>query len=217
MQRVAMVGSGELSERLVYYFEDTGFGRVVGMFDDFETVGAIKDDRPILGGTGEIPAAFRKGDFDAVAIAVGYKHRRFRREIYASLKGQEVPVVTFVHPSSYVEKSAVLQEGAIVLVDCTIDMHARIGENVLLSSRCFVSHHVKIGAHTFCGPAVNLAGNAEIGECCFLGINTTCIDGVRVGRNVQTAAGSVVTKDVVDHTLIAGVPAVVKKTLPFDE
>ena len=104
-----------------------------------------------------------------------------------------------------------------MLVDCTIDMHARIGENVLLSSRAFVSHHVKIGAHAFCGPAVNLAGNAEIGECCFLGINTTCIDGVSVGRNVLTAAGAVVTKDVPDDSLIAGVPAVVKKTLSFDE
>jgi sugar O-acyltransferase (sialic acid O-acetyltransferase NeuD family) len=217
MQRIAMVGSGELSDRLIYYFEDTGFGRVVGMFDDFETVGVAKSDRPILGKIEEIPAAFRKRAFDAVAIAIGYKHRRFRKEVYATLKGQGVPVATFVHPSSHVEKSALLQEGSIVLVNCTIDMHARIGENVLLSSRCFVSHHVKIGSHTFCGPAVNLAGNAEIGECCFLGINTTCIDGVTVGMNVQAAAGSVVTKDVPDHTLIAGVPAVVKKTLSFDE
>lgn len=217
MQRIVMVGSGGLSDRLIYYFEDTGFGRVVGMFDDFETAGTIKNDRPILGKTEEIPAAFRKGAFDAAAIAVGYEHRRFRRQVYATLKGQGVPIATFLHPSSYVEKSALLQEGSIVLVNCTIDMHARVGENVLLSSRCFVSHHVKIGSHTFCGPAVNLAGYAEIGECCFLGINTTCIDGVTVGMNVQTAAGSVVTKDMPDHTLIAGVPAVVKKTLSFDE
>ena len=217
MQRIAMVGSGELSDRLTYYFEDTGFGRVVGSFDDFERAGTVKNGRPLLGKTEEIPAAFKKGAFDAVAIGIGYKHRRFRKEIYETLKSRGVPVATFVHPSSHVEKSALLQEGSIVLVDCTIDMHALIGENVIVSSRSFVSHHVKIGAHTFCGPAVNLAGNTEIGECCFLGINTTCIDGVRVGRNVQTAAGAVVTKDVPDDSLIAGVPAVVKKTLSFDE
>lgn len=211
-----MVGSGELSDRLIYYFEDTGFGRVVGMFDDFETVGAIKNDRPILGKIEEIPAALRKGGFDAVAIAIGYKHRRFRKEVYTTLKSHGVPVATFVHPSSYVDKSALIQEGSVVLVNCTIDMNARLGENVLLSSRCFVSHHVEIGSHTFCGPAVNLAGNTGIGECCFLGINTTLIDGVRTGTNVQTAAGSVVTKDVPDHVLVAGVPAVVKKTLSFE-
>jgi sugar O-acyltransferase (sialic acid O-acetyltransferase NeuD family) len=216
MQRLAMIGSGELSDRLVYYFEDTGFGKVVGMFDDFAPTGTVKNDRPILGRTEEIPLLFKKGAFDAAAIAIGYKHRRFRKEIYATLKGHGIPIATFVHPSAYVEKSALLQEGSIVLVDCTIDMNALLGENVLLSSRCFVPHHVKIGPHTFCGPAVNLAGHTEVGECCFLGIGTTSIDGVRMGRNVQTAAGSVVTKDVPDHVLVAGVPAVVKKTLSFD-
>jgi UDP-perosamine 4-acetyltransferase len=114
-----------------------------------------------------------------------------------------------------VEASAVLKEGSIVLVACTIDMNAQVGENVLLSSRCFASHHVKIGAHTFCGPAVNLAGNTEVGECCFLGINTTSIDGIRIGMNVQTAAGSVLTKDVPDDVLVGGVPATVKKNLSF--
>ncbi len=217
MQRIAVVGSTELSDRLTYYFEDTGYGRVVGLFDDFETKGTIKNDRPVLGRLEEIPLLFRRQAFDAVAIAVGYRHRRFRREACAALKRQGIPIATFVHPSSHVEKSALLEPGSIVLVDCTIDMHAHVGENVLLSSRCFVSHHVKIGPHSFCGPAVNLAGRAEVGECCFLGIGTTCVDGVRLGTNVQTAAGSVVIKDAPDHVLIAGVPAVVKKKLSFDE
>jgi acetyltransferase EpsM len=216
MKKLAMVGSSELSDRLIYYFEGTGFGRVVGLFDDFETEGAVKGDKPILGKTEDIPALFNKKAFDSVAIAVGYKHRRFRKEVYEYLKKHHIPIATFVHPSSHVEASAVIQEGSVVLVNCTIDMNALVGENVFLSSRCFVSHHVKVGAHTFCGPGVNLAGNTATGECCFLGINTTSVEGVRIGTNVQTAAGSVVTKDVQDHVLVAGVPAVVKKALPFE-
>jgi sugar O-acyltransferase (sialic acid O-acetyltransferase NeuD family) len=175
----------------------------------------VKYDRPILGKTADIPTHFKRQAFDAVAVAVGYKNRRFRKEVYQYLKRHGIPVATFVHPSSYVDASAVLQEGSVVLVDCTIDMKAMVGENVLLSSRCFVSHHVRIGAHTFCGPAVNLAGHTEVGECCFLGVNTTSVDHVRMGENVQTAAGSVLTKDVPDHVMVAGVPAVVKKNLSF--
>lgn len=216
MKNLAMVGSGELSDRLIYYFEETGFGRVVGTFDDFERRGSTKHGRPILGKTEEIPVLFKKGAFDGVAIAVGYKHRSFRKRVYEWAKGHGVPVATFVHPTSYVERSALIEQGSIVLVNCTVDMKARLGENVLLSSRSFVSHHVRIGSHTFCGPAVNLAGHSEIGECCFIGINTTLIDGVRVGTNVQTAAGSVVTRDVPNHVLVAGIPAVVKKTLSLD-
>jgi acetyltransferase-like isoleucine patch superfamily enzyme len=60
---------------------------------------------------------------------------------------------------------------------------------------------------------VKLAGYSEVGERCFLGISTTVIDGVKIGDNVQTGAGAVVTKDVRSGVLIAGVPAIIKKEL----
>jgi len=215
MKKIAVVGSGKLSDRLIYYFENTGYGKTVGMLDDFVSEGTIKYNRPILGKIEDIPMLFKKTAFDSIAIAIGYKHRKFRKEVYEYLKRIQIPISTFIHPSSYVEKSAVIKEGSIILVNCTIDMNAQLHENVFLSSRCFVSHDVKIHAHTYCGPASNLAGNTEVGECCFLGINTTSIDGVKIGMNVQTAAGSVITKDIPSHVLVAGVPATVKKELPF--
>ena len=46
-----------------------------------------------------------------------------------------------------------------------------------------------------------------------IGSNTMLVAPVRVGRNSVTGAGSVVTKDVPPDTLVAGVPAVVKKRL----
>jgi sugar O-acyltransferase (sialic acid O-acetyltransferase NeuD family) len=214
-RRIAFAGSTELSERLRYYFESTGFGETVGMFDDFLALGTIKHDRPILGKIADIPQLFKKGAFDSVAIAVGYNHRKFRKEVYQFLKENGIPVATFIHPSAHVEKSAVIKEGSIVLVGCTIDMRAELHENVFLSSRCFVSHDVRIQAHTYCGPAVILAGLTVIGECCFVGIGTTTIDRVIVGMNVQTAAGAVITKNVPPHVLVAGVPAKVKKGISF--
>ena len=215
MKKIVIVGSTTLSDRLIHYFETTGFGETVGMFDDFESEGVIKYDRPILGKIKDLPLLFKKEVFDSVAIAIGYNYRRFRKEVYEYLKMNEIPIATFVHPSSHVEKSGIIKEGSIVLVNCTIDIHAQLHENVLLSSRCFVSHNVKIHAHTYCGPAINLAGNTEVGECCFLGINTTSIDGVKIGMNVQTAAGAVLTKNVPSHVLAAGIPAAVKKEISF--
>lgn len=213
MQKIAIVGSTELAYQLIYYFESTAFGTVVGMFDDFESAGTIKYKRPILGKTCDVPGLFKKGMFHTVAIGIGYKHRKFRKEIFEFLKNDRVPVATFVHPKSYVEKSAVIKEGCIVLVDCTILMNAQLHENVFVAPRCFISHDVKVRAHTYCAPAINLAGNTEVGGCCFLGISTTSIDGIRIGTNVQTAAGSVLTKDVPSNVMVAGVPAEVKREI----
>ena len=46
---------------------------------------------------------------------------------------------------------------------------------------------------------------------CWVGARSTILKGVEVGKNAVIAAGSVVTKNVEEHTLVAGVPAKVLK------
>ncbi len=51
-----------------------------------------------------------------------------------------------------------------------------------------------------------------IGDNVWIGANSTILPGVRIGNMSVVAAGSVVTKDVPDHVLVAGVPArIIKK------
>ena len=52
-----------------------------------------------------------------------------------------------------------------------------------------------------------------IGEDCWLGGNVVVCPGVTIGNRCIIAAGSVVTKDIPDDSLAAGVPAVVKRSL----
>lgn len=47
----------------------------------------------------------------------------------------------------------------------------------------------------------------EIGDGCDLGVNSVVLPGVRLGRQVQVAAGAVVTRSFPDHAVVAGVPA----------
>ena len=82
MQRIVLIGSTALSERLIYYFEEPGFGNVTGMFDDFEPPGAIKYDREILAKIKDIPKLFKKDAFDSIAVAIGYHHRGFRKQVF---------------------------------------------------------------------------------------------------------------------------------------
>lgn len=46
-----------------------------------------------------------------------------------------------------------------------------------------------------------------------IGSDTMLVAPVRVGKGSVTGAGSVVTKDIPDNTLVAGVPAMIKKKL----
>ena len=61
-------------------------------------------------------------------------------------------------------------------------------------------------------------GTIEIGEYSFIGANTTILPGVKIGNHVVVGAGSVVTRDIPDGMVVAGVPAkVVCTTLEYAE
>ncbi len=55
----------------------------------------------------------------------------------------------------------------------------------------------------------------KIGEYCWIGARSTILPGVTIGEGSVVAAGSVVTKDVPPHTMVAGVPAVIKKQITY--
>lgn len=50
---------------------------------------------------------------------------------------------------------------------------------------------------------------------CWIGAKSTILPGVTIGECSVVAAGSVVTKDVPAYSLVAGIPAVIKKNLSF--
>ena len=52
-----------------------------------------------------------------------------------------------------------------------------------------------------------------IGDDVWIGANAVILPGVTIGRHVVVAAGAVVTKDIPDYSLVAGIPAKVIKNL----
>jgi acetyltransferase-like isoleucine patch superfamily enzyme len=49
------------------------------------------------------------------------------------------------------------------------------------------------------------------GELSFIGIDSTIIQGVKVGKNVTIGAGSVVIKDIPDNAVVVGNPGKIIK------
>lgn len=94
--------------------------------------------------------------------------------------------------------------------DCIIDYaypcFVRIEDGASLAGGDYVlAHSTPMECHaedveSFVAPTV-------IGRNVWVGVNVTILPGVRIGEGAIVAAGAVVTKDVPDHTLVAGVPA----------
>ncbi len=88
---------------------------------------------------------------------------------------------------------------------------------VVTSNVTFVTHDIfHLGLnHLEQGEFCYQAGCIEIMDNVFIGCNSTILPNVKIGPNVVIAAGSVVTKDVPEGVVVAGVPAKVMGT--FEE
>ncbi len=128
-----------------------------------------------------------------------------------------------------------LNEGITVLSPVYFDY----GNLTKLGRGCFVNHGcyfmdggtIELGENVFVGPytgfytaahptdyarrnqGLEWARPIRVGDNCWFGANVSVMPGVTIGSGCVIAAGSVVTTDIPDNSIAAGVPAVVKKKI----
>ena len=76
----------------------------------------------------------------------------------------------------------------------------------------FVTGSHEIGSH-FRRAGVGMAKPIRIKKGTWIGARSLILPGVTIGEGCVVAAGSVVTKDVPSDTLVAGVPAIIKRKI----
>lgn len=94
-----------------------------------------------------------------------------------------------------------------------------LGNNVYITDGCkFITHDggtLILRKHI---PDLELTFPIEIKNDVYIGMNTLILPGITIGNNCIVGAGSVVTKDIPDNSVVAGVPAkVIKSTQEYLE
>lgn len=84
------------------------------------------------------------------------------------------------------------------------------GDNVHVATKVtFINHDISVFMLRYMEPEQKFKarkGEIDIGDNVFIGANTTVLYGVHIGNNVIIGAGSVVSKDLPDGVVAAGIP-----------
>jgi len=118
---------------------------------------------------------------------------------------------------SIIGRGAYIGPGVIIGRNCKVQNYALVYEPALLEDGVFVGPSVVFTNDVF-PRAINLDGSRKTDEDwdavgvtvrtgASIGARAVCIAPITIGRWAMIAAGAVVTKDVGDYALVAGVPA----------
>lgn len=124
-----------------------------------------------------------------------------------------------IGPSTKIGAFVEIQKGASVGARCKISSHTFICEGVDVEDGVFVGHGVMFINDTYPRAATGdgqlqteadwkvVRSRVRMGAS--IGSNATILCGITIGENALVGAGAVVTRDVPDHAIVAGVPATV--------
>jgi acetyltransferase-like isoleucine patch superfamily enzyme len=126
-------------------------------------------------------------------------------------------------------------EGLTVLAPVYFDYgkYTHLGKGTFVNHGCYFMDGgtIHIGEHVFIGPfcgfytashpinytdrnkGLERALPITVGDNCWFGANVSVMQGVTIGSGCVIAAGSVVTTDIPDNCMAAGVPATIKKRI----
>lgn len=122
-----------------------------------------------------------------------------------------------------------IQSNAKIGKNCVFGQNVNVGNNVKIGNFCKVQNNVSIYEgveledYVFCGPSMVFTNIADprckypqvgskyylktlVKEGASIGANATIVCGHTLGKHCFIAAGAVVTKNVPDYALVAGVP-----------
>jgi acetyltransferase-like isoleucine patch superfamily enzyme len=110
-----------------------------------------------------------------------------------------------------------IQKGARVGAYCKISSHTFICEGVTIENECFIGHGVMF-INDIYPRSTNPDGSLQtpqdwqlvetlVKRRSSIGSNATILAGITLGENCMVGAGAVVTHNVPDYAIVAGVPA----------
>jgi UDP-N-acetylbacillosamine N-acetyltransferase len=212
----------------IFVYGASGHGKVVGDIllacENPAFVGFIDDradlrDRrvlglPVLGDGHWLQEQVR---VTRIGVVLGVGDNIIRRKLAERCISWGTELISLVHPTAAVSKSARLGRGTVVMAQAAINADAKIGAGAIVNTSAVVEHDVEIGDFANVSPNAVMGGASRLGDLSHLCIGASAIPCVSIGANTIVGAGSVVVRDIPDGVVAFGVPARVHRAIQVSQ
>lgn len=200
--QIGLIGAGGHAKVVLDALRETGFSGEVLIFDqDPQKTGKpwLDDLKVHLfdNNWAELP--------QAVHICIGHNATRKRFLQEAQQAGKQAPVVS--HPATVCSRYSKVEAGSLLCANSVVGPDATLGQGVILNHGACADHDCIVGDYCHIAPNAALSGGVRIGELCLIGAGANILPGQYVGADSNVGAGSVVNRDLPDHSCVIGVPA----------
>jgi 2,3,4,5-tetrahydropyridine-2-carboxylate N-succinyltransferase/tetrahydrodipicolinate N-acetyltransferase len=120
-----------------------------------------------------------------------------------------------IEPGSFIREHAVIGDNAVIMMGAVINIGAVVGEGTMIDMGAILGGRAITGKNVHVGAGAVLSGVIEpasakpvvVEDNVLIGANAVVLEGVTIGKGSVVAAGAIVTEDVPENTVVAGVPA----------
>ena len=126
-----------------------------------------------------------------------------------------------IEPGAIIRDKVIIGDKAVIMMGAVINIGAEIGEGTMIDMNVVLGGRAKVGKNCHIGAGAVLAGVIEppsadpviVEDDVVIGANAVVLEGVKIGKGSVVAAGAVVTENVPEKVVVAGMPAKIIKNV----
>lgn len=122
------------------------------------------------------------------------------------VKSKEGKLIRMKHMGAVILEKGV-RVGALSVIHRGTLYDTVVSNDTDIGSLCSIGHNVFIGRRNVLTARVGIAGSVDIGDDCFFGIGSMIKNGIHICSRAMIGAGAVVTRDIQQPGVYAGVSA----------
>lgn len=184
---------------------------VVGVFDKTIEELAFSSNIPLFKDKSGLNELCRSASHFVVCIGAEHGYARFM--LAKKLTERKLKPLSLISEYGLLDKLEDCGEGVQVMPGAIVHKFSSLGHQCILNTNSTVDHECNLGNGVHVMGGASIAGRVIIDDFSTVGTNATILPDLKIGKNVYIGAGAVVTKDVKDNHVVAGVPAKLIKTI----